>query len=70
MSYPNASRLSDEDTKAVIAYIRSVPASGTHGPRLGRIAWARRRRRSETLFRDPALLRHALIAYIARELAA
>ena len=32
MSYTNASRLSDEDTKAVIAYIRSVPAAGTQTP--------------------------------------
>jgi mono/diheme cytochrome c family protein len=28
MSYTNSGRLSDEDTKAVIAYIRSVPATG------------------------------------------
>jgi mono/diheme cytochrome c family protein len=32
MSYTNTSRLSDEDTKAVIAYIRSVPAAGTQTP--------------------------------------
>jgi mono/diheme cytochrome c family protein len=29
MSYTNASKLSDDDTKALIAYIRSVPAAGT-----------------------------------------
>jgi len=29
MSFTNAGRLSDEDTKAVIAYIRSLPATGT-----------------------------------------
>ena len=29
MSYTNAGRLSDDDTKALIAYIRSVPAAGT-----------------------------------------
>jgi len=32
MSYTNASHLSDEDTKAVIAYIRSVPAAGKQTP--------------------------------------
>ena len=32
MSYTNASRLGDDDTKAVIAYIRSVPAAGTQTP--------------------------------------
>jgi mono/diheme cytochrome c family protein len=29
MSYTNASKLSDDDTRAVIAYIRSLPAAGT-----------------------------------------
>jgi mono/diheme cytochrome c family protein len=29
MSYTNAGKLSDDDTKALIAYIRSVPAAGT-----------------------------------------
>lgn len=29
MSYTNAGKLSDDDTKAVIAYIRSLPAAGT-----------------------------------------
>jgi cytochrome c553 len=29
MSYTNASKLSDDDTMAVIAYIRSLPAAGT-----------------------------------------
>jgi cytochrome c553 len=29
MSYTNASKLSDDDTKAIIAYIRSLPAAGT-----------------------------------------
>jgi hypothetical protein len=29
MSYTNASKLSDDDAKALIAYIRSVPAAGT-----------------------------------------
>ena len=28
MSFTNASRLSDDDTVAVIAYIRSLPATG------------------------------------------
>lgn len=32
MSYTNASRLSDDDTKAVIAYLRSVPAAGAQTP--------------------------------------
>ncbi|MCK1274102.1 c-type cytochrome [Bradyrhizobium sp. 61] len=32
MSFTNAGRLSDDDTKAVIAYIRSLPASGTQTP--------------------------------------
>jgi mono/diheme cytochrome c family protein len=32
MSYTNVGRLSDEDTKALIAYIRSVPAAGEQTP--------------------------------------
>ena len=32
MSYTNASNLSDDDTQAVIAYIRSVPAAGEPTP--------------------------------------
>jgi mono/diheme cytochrome c family protein len=32
MSYTNAGRLSDDDTQAVIAYIRSVPAAGEQTP--------------------------------------
>lgn len=32
MSYTNAGRLSDDDTNAVIAYIRSVPAAGAQTP--------------------------------------
>jgi mono/diheme cytochrome c family protein len=32
MSYTNAGRLSDDDTRAVIAYIRSVPAAGEQTP--------------------------------------
>jgi len=32
MSYTNSGRLSDEDTKALIAYIRSLPAAGEHTP--------------------------------------
>lgn len=32
MSFTNAGRLSDDDTKAVIAYIRSLPASGEQTP--------------------------------------
>ncbi|MDA9399584.1 MULTISPECIES: c-type cytochrome [Bradyrhizobium] len=32
MSFTNAGRLSDEDTKAVIAYIRSLPATGEQTP--------------------------------------
>jgi len=32
MSYTNAGRMSDEDTLAVIAYIRSVPAAGEQTP--------------------------------------
>src|SRR4029077_11507321 len=32
MSYTNAGRLSDDDTKAVIAYLRSVPAAGEPTP--------------------------------------
>jgi mono/diheme cytochrome c family protein len=32
MSYTNAGRLSDDDTKAVIAYIRSLPAAGAQTP--------------------------------------
>ena len=32
MSYTNSGRLSDEDTKALIAYIRSVPAAGKQTP--------------------------------------
>ena len=32
MSFTNAGRLSDDDTKAVIAYIRSLPASGAQTP--------------------------------------
>jgi len=32
MSYVNASRLSDDDIEAVIAYLRSIPAAGTPTP--------------------------------------
>jgi hypothetical protein len=32
MSYTNVGRLSDEDTRAVIAYVRSVPAAGEPTP--------------------------------------
>ena len=32
MSYTNSGRLSDEDTKALIAYIRSLPAAGEQSP--------------------------------------
>jgi cytochrome c553 len=32
MSYTNADKLSDEDTQAVIAYIRSLPAAGESTP--------------------------------------
>jgi mono/diheme cytochrome c family protein len=32
MSYTNAGKLSDDDTRAVIAYIRSVPAAGPQQP--------------------------------------
>jgi len=32
MSYTNAGRLSDEDTKALISYIRSLPAAGQQTP--------------------------------------
>lgn len=32
MSYTNAGRLSDDDTRSVIAYIRSVPAAGEQTP--------------------------------------
>src|ERR1700753_4347061 len=32
MSYPNAGKLSDDDTKAVIAYLRSLPAAGKPTP--------------------------------------
>ena len=42
MSYTNSGRLSDEDTKALIAYIRSLPAAGSK-PRIHRISlpcWA------------------------------
>jgi hypothetical protein len=32
MSYTNAGKLSDDDTKALIAYIRSLPAAGEQTP--------------------------------------
>ncbi len=38
MSYTNAGRLSDDDIKAVIAYIRSVPAAGRADPGSARSA--------------------------------